>query len=125
MALDQRALLDAVDRADDDLERDPQPEVERVELLPRRDRGERPPRGLGHRVAEGPHALAVEGRQQQLALASVRLAGHQEQRVLAEQRDQSGGAEGVEQLERPGWRRSRGRAADRRSGPICRAPAGA
>ena len=43
---------------------------------------------LGHHLAVALHALAVEGRQQQLALADVRLLVEDEDRVLAEDRAQ-------------------------------------
>jgi endonuclease/exonuclease/phosphatase family metal-dependent hydrolase len=86
--LEAGAAVDAEDRLDDDLERD--------RLHPRA----QPVRGAGrpaldlaggdrlHLLAVALHALAVERRQQQPALADVALLVEHEDRVLAEQRPQ-------------------------------------
>ena len=79
-------LADAEDGAQDDLQRDrlhPRPQLVRGADRPALDlaRGD-----LGHRLAVGLHPLAVEGRQQQLALAHVGLLVEDEDRVLAEDR---------------------------------------
>ena len=74
----------AEDRAQDHLERDRLHARAQLDLL-----AERPARhlalgGLGHHLHVAAHALAVEGREQQLALAHVALLVEREQRVLAE-----------------------------------------
>ena len=79
-------LADAEDGPQDHLERD------RLHAGPQRERlTDRPPldlagRDLRDQVAVALHRLAVEGRQQQLALAHVVLAVERQQRELAEHR---------------------------------------
>ena len=80
------SAVDAEDRLEDDLERDrlhPRPQLV--------GRAERPALDLaggdlGHLLLVALHARAVEGRQQQLALADVGLLVEDEDRVLAEHR---------------------------------------
>ena len=56
------------------------------------------PRDLAHELAVALHALAVERRQQQLALRHVALVVEQQHRVVAEHRQQDHvGLAGVEQ----------------------------
>jgi hypothetical protein len=83
-----RRVAHAEDGPDDHLERD------RLHRRPRRQRVARGPssdlarRHLGHRPLVAAHALAVEGRQHQLALRHVRVVVQQEHRVAAEHRQQ-------------------------------------
>ena len=82
------AVVDAEDGLDDDLQRDrlhPRPQLVGDAGGPAVDlaRGD-----LGHLLAVGLHPLAVEGRQQQLALAHVRLLVEDEDAVVAEDRAQ-------------------------------------
>ena len=80
--------VDAEDRLEDDLERHrlhPRPQLVGGAERPALDLAGG---DLGHLLLVALHALAVEGRQQQLALADVGLLVEDEDRVLAEDRAQ-------------------------------------
>ena len=95
-----RRLVDAEDRAQDDVDRDGRPGV-----LHREGRAGRPRRGLSqgrlaHDRAVGPHPLAVKRRRQQLAIARVARAARQQQRRLSQQRRYGFGRPAAEALGR-------------------------
>jgi len=95
---DPVALVDPEHRPDDDLERQPGAELERPKRLAVAQPGEGLAGRVGHDLGVGPHALAVKGRRQQLALALVLLAGDGQQRSLAQEGVHGIGREHAEQL---------------------------
>ena len=84
--------IEPEDGAEDDLERQrlhPRVELELGGAVPA---GDLALGDVGDQVAEPLHPLAVEGRQQQLALLHVRIAVEQDHRVLADERLEHAGA---------------------------------
>ena len=90
-----RVVMHAEDHPQDHLER------RTTGALDRADRSfadrERPTTDIGHRAGPAAHALAVEGRHHDLALAVVRLVGEPQQRAGAKQRIDPLGHAGLEQ----------------------------
>jgi len=97
-----RPLLDAEDGAEDDVERDPLGVRVESEGPAHREARHSLLRYRDHRTGVGEHALAVEGRHQEPALAQVLAAVEEQHRARAEERlERRVGLAGAEHLRIP------------------------